>query len=461
MAAVAVSPHGEVVAQASAANSTPVSDLPSDHAEQSPRVVEQRAYAVLRSLASGLRDPPVALGLTGQMHGVLLADANSEPLTALVTWQDRRANQQGPDGRTFLEQLLERCPEEALRNSGCGLSPGYGAVTLSWWKAYGGLPDAEFQCATIVDWLASRFTAKASAMDRTMAASLGVYDLRSDRWSSALIEALGLSPDWLPPVSESGALIGGLSAEAAEATGMPEGLPVSVGLGDNQAAFLGGVPPGDDILAVNIGTGGQVSWPVDEFARVEAMDTRYLPHGRFLMVGAGLSGGDAYAWVQRTAADWLSAFGVQRTNGEIYQRLNQLAADVPPDGDSLSCEPLFRGSRSRPLARGSFTGVANNNFGPGCVARAVLEGIVEGLAEFVERAGDRRAAADRIVATGNAVRENRLLREILARRFDLPVLLPVHREEAAYGAALLAGVEAGLWTSLAEGRSQIKTEPHA
>ncbi len=431
-------------------------ELPSDRSEQAPHGVEQRALETLADLARRLPAAPVCLGLTGQMHGILLADADLEPLTSLVTWQDRRANQGAVGGRTYLETLLAACPESALSDAGCRLSPGYGGTTLAWWSARDELPRTPFTCATIVDWLASRLTGEPIAMDRSMAASLGVYDLRHDRWSEALTTAAGISRSWLPPVGESGARLGGLSQAAAAATGLPEGLPVTIALGDNQAAFLGGVPPADDVLAVNIGTGGQVSWPVSEFVRVEGMDTRYLPTDRYLLVGAGLAGGDAYAWVQRMAGHWLAAFGLTRDRAQIYRRLNELAAEVPAGADGLTCRPLFRGSRRQPRARGAFRGVTNENFGPGHIARAVLEGVADGLAAFVEQAGGARPAARWVVATGNAVRENPLLREILAARFGLPVHIPAHREEAAYGAALLAGTEAGLWPSLNHARSLIR-----
>ncbi len=458
IAALALDGDGRVVAQTAATNDAALAGLPPGRAEQAPLAIEQRALAALEALTSQLDETPVCLGLTGQMHGILLADAEGAPLTPLVTWQDRRANEPAASGRTYLEALLEtlldRCPAAALDGPGCRLSPGYGGVTLSCLHAHGELPSAAFTCATVVDWLGARLTGAPVSMDRTMAASLGVYDLRHDCWSEALIDALGLSMDWFPPVVESGSRLGGLSAAAAEATGLPQGLPVSVGLGDNQAAFLGGAPPEDDILAVNIGTGGQVSWPIDAFRRVDGMDTRYLPHGRCLLVGAGLSGGDAYAWVQRTAAHWLGSFGVERDKAAVYERLNQLAAAVPPGCDGLRCAPLFRGSRQRPLARGDFQGVTNDNFTLGHIARAVLEGVADGLAAFVDQAGPAAPRATKIIATGNAVRENPLLREILGRRFALPVQLPAHREEAAFGAALLAGAAFGVWPSLDEARSR-------
>jgi sugar (pentulose or hexulose) kinase len=187
------------------------------------------------------------------------------------------------------------------------------------------------------------------------------------------------------------------------------------------------------------------------------MDTRYLPLGRFMLVGAGLAGGDAYAWVNRTVAGWIEAFGVVRSSDEIYARLNELAAAVPNEADGLTCEPVFRGTRRDPQARGRFAGITFENFTPGHVARAVLEGIARGMYWFYEQAGSHQPAhLKRIIGSGNGLRNNPLLVEAVERIFQRPVFFPEHTEEAAYGAALLAGANTGVWSDLKEAGRTIR-----
>jgi sugar (pentulose or hexulose) kinase len=288
-------------------------------------------------------------------------------------------------------------------------------------------------------------------MDASHAAALGLFDAVAGEWSVELLQAAGVERDRLPEAAPSGARIGGLSAQAASSTGLPRGTPVLAAIGDNQAAVLGSLPSGDSALQINIGTGGQVNWPIARFLRVEGMDTRPLPIGRFMLTGAGVSGGDAYAWVERTVSGWLEDFGVRREPEAIYGRLAELAAALPEDNDGLTSRPVFRGTRRRPAERGSFRGVSFENFSPGHVARAVLDGVATGLHDMVAAAeGEAAPQARRIVATGNAVRRNPLLVRALEARFGLPVWMPEHREEAAYGAALLAGVSAGMWANLEE-----------
>ena len=344
--------------------------------------------------------------------------------------------------------------------TGCRLAPGYLAVTLFVLSQRDQWPADAARATFLADWIAAELCDTPIVTDRTNAAGSGVFDLQRDTWSAGLIEAGGLATSWFVPVRESGAVIGHLTPEIAAQTGLAAGLPVSGPIGDNQAAVLGSMPAGEPAIQINVGTGGQINWPVDRFLRVEGMDTRYLPPGRFMLVGAGLAGGDAYAWVNRTVAAWLQTFGCEVSTDEIYRRMNELAVAIPAGNDGLVCQPLFRGTRRQPHARGELTGVGFDNFTLGHVARAVLQGIADGMYSFYQLAGDARPVEfQRIIGSGNGLRKNRLLAEILAKTFQREVWLPVHEEEAAYGTALLAGSMTGLWPDLQTAGAHIQLAP--
>ena len=459
IAAVAVAADGRLVAHVQLPNDAAIAGLAPGHAEQNPVRVREVACEVLRRLAASLTDTPKCLGITGQMHGGLVVDRTGQPLTNLITWQDRRANRADPDGpATYLETLLEKCPETALRATGCRLAAGFFAASLYVLRRQETFLDGPDQrAACLADWIGSQLIGGPVVTDPSDAASWGVYDLEHGAWSDILLAGCGLTSEMIPAVRESGAVLGGLSREMAEITGLPAGLPVCNALGDNQAAVLGSVPAGSQAIQINVGTGGQISWPIDRFARREGMETRYLPRERLMLVGPGLSGGDAYAWVNRTAAKWLAAFGVERSTDEIYARMNELAAALPEADDDLVCEPLFRGTRWKPAARGEFRGVTVENFSLGHVARAVLRGIARGMYSFYEAAeGSRPERFDRVIGSGNGLRKNPLLVREISRRFGKPVWFPAHIQEAAYGAALLAGSTTGVWASLEEATRNIR-----
>lgn len=461
ISAIAVAEDGRVAAQVRLANDATVAGLPAGYAEQSPQRLKSLAVEALRQLAAQLDERPHCLGLTGQMHGTLLVDSTRQPRSNLITWQDRRANQAASRGTgTYLEQFLARCPEAALARTGCRPAAGYLGVTLfvlhQQGERFTGIEGAAF----LADWIAAELTDGDIVTDPSNAAASGIYDLAHRRWSDELIAAADIPARLLPPVRESGSVIGGLSTETAATTGLPAGLPVCNAIGDNQAAVLGSVPAGDPAIQINVGTGGQINWPVERFVRVPGMDTRYLPLNRLMLVGAGLSGGDAYAWVNRTAGNWLAAFGIQRSSDEIYSVLSELAARLADDNQGLTCEPLFRGTRRDPSARGEFRGISFDNFSPGHVARAVLQGIARGMYSFYEQSGDARPEKlNRIIGSGNGLRQNPLLVRAISHTFQRPVWFPAHEEEAAYGTALLAGASTGLWPNLETAGRRIRLVP--
>lgn len=454
LAAVAVDRNGEIVADASRANDAAVVGLGSGRAEQEPSRIQSLALELLTELADRLPEAPSCLGLTGQMHGVLLVAEDREPLTRLISWQDQRANQTTSSRPTLLETYQARCGADLLERSGCRLAAGYGVVTLHCLREQGELPPGRWKALTVADWLACKLGAGDRVTDRTLAASMGGFDLQQGAWSDEILAAGGLDSDWMPEVRPSGAAVGGLQTDVAQAAGLPAGLPVCGAVGDQQAAFVGSIPPGGRAINLNIGTGGQISWELDGRRPVQGMEVRPLPPDGFLAVGAGVSGGDAYAWLQRTVSGWLRELGMEASSERVYASLNALAAAARPGADGLRCEPTFRGTRRHPDARGAFTRIDNNNFQLGAVARAVLEGIIEGLYSFYDDAGEARpATVDRIIGSGNAFDRNPLLVAIAEERFGAPLWQPDQPEAAARGAALTAGSTTGLWADLSAARA--------
>jgi sugar (pentulose or hexulose) kinase len=139
--------------------------------------------------------------------------------------------------------------------------------------------------------------------------------------------------------------------------------------------------------------------------------------------------------------------------------MNQLAAGVPAGAGGLRCEPFFTGTRAQPQLRAAWSGVAADNFTPAHMTRALLEGMARTFREGYDLiAQPGRLACTRLVGAGNGLRENPVLARIVADAFALPVLFPRHREEAAYGAALLAAVGAGLYPDLEKAGRLVRHE---
>jgi sedoheptulokinase len=192
-----------------------------------------------------------------------------------------------------------------------------------------------------------------------------------------------------------------------------------------------------------------VSAYTDKAFESPVLDLRPFLQGGFLLVGPELCGGRSY----QVLRDFTSRVGAQVFGlsdlPDVYERLNELAASVPPGADGLRCDPVFAGSRAEPGARAEWHGMSDVNFTPGHMARALLEGLSNRFhALYAEMLCVGATRRQRLVGAGNGVRHNALLRNILATRFSMPVHVSKHTEEAATGAALCAAVAAGEFTTI-------------
>jgi sugar (pentulose or hexulose) kinase len=446
---VLISRTGELLSAVERPNDSAAAGLPAGRAEQDPGRVRERAFEVLRELAD--RDGHIGgIGITGQMHGMLCVDGSNEPVSRLITWQDGRCLETTPGGGTWLDEMRDRVRPDHWDSCGCLPASGFLGSTLFWMVANQALPAGTVRVSFIHDWIAAQLAGQLPLTDPSDAGSSGVFDLETLSWHRHIVRALGLPEPLLPPVRESGEVIGRLSAEAARRTGLPAGVPVCNAAGDNQASVIGSIADMDRSVLINVGTGGQISWAIPAFRRVPGMETRYLPRGRYMLVGASLCGGRAYAWLNDVVRAWLGEFGRPADRGEIYARLNELAAAAPADRGGLSASTTLAGTRADPALRGGLSGVSLDNFSLGNVARSILVGMVDELCSMYDGAGGRTGCRHvTAVASGNAVRKNPLLSALIGGRTGCPVRIPRHREEAAFGAALLAGVGTGVWPDLA------------
>lgn len=420
----------------------------SDAAEQDASKILSTCYSLLKRLISRAEvgaSEIVGIGVTGQMHGVVIADQLGKPLTPLITWQDGRgARDYGPSGRTYAEELAHRLGSEAVESSGCSPATGYGGVTLLRMHEEGTLPGGT--ALTIHDLLVRSLTGSA-VTDPTDAASWGIFDVRHGaQWLPDAHDALKLPLGMLPTVVPTGSIAGHLLPGIAECLGLPSGIPVAAALGDNQASFLGSVPSMSESCLFNIGTGGQMSVPIERFVRVTELDTRPLVAGQWLLVGASLCGGRAYEILEQFFAGiGKDLFGVEPSD-RLYDRMNELAAQSDDDCGGLSAVTWFEGMRSAPLMRGAIGGIGSSNLRAGNLSRAVTAGMVEELADFLEKAKKSGSKPRLLAGSGNSVRRNPLVRMEIENQVGMPLTMPPHPEEAAVGAALTAGVAIGFYT---------------
>lgn len=389
---------------------------------QSPDAIIASAKGLLDDILSDTPDAE-AVGLTGQMHGIVYLDGEGRAVSPLMTWQDGRGSLPDERGESVCEAVARRFGIKAY--------PGYGLMTHLANVRMGRVPDGARTVATIMDLLGMALTGrKKPILHSSDAASLGLYDLRAHRWREDIFAALGGDCALLPE-----------TANRFEVIGSYRGIPVGIAIGDNQASFMGSVRDGDGELLVNMGTGGQISLLSDRILDAEDIETRPFNEDSYLVVGSLLCGGRAYATLARFMADCARAFGCAQP--DAYAAMARLLEEAP-QADPMAVDTRFAGTREHPGLRGSITNLTTDNFTPAGLTRGVLTGMAQELYSHYRTMEDALGVKrSRIIASGNGMRRNAPLQRITSELFGMPLELSRQTEEAACGAAISGLVAIG------------------
>ncbi|MCC7138205.1 MAG: xylulokinase [Planctomycetes bacterium] len=401
-------------------------------AEQDPHDWWNACAAVLLDLAVAARSlsaRPLALGLTGQKHALLPLDAEGRPLARAVLWCDGRAHPE-------CVEIHAKVGRSALgRRTGSLAFPGY--LLPKWLRLRRLAPDVAARTARLVgakDWIRLRLTGVA-ATDRTEASSTLLYDIGKKAWAPDLFAAFDMAPSLLPPVVRSSDVAGTLTAEAARETGLPLGLPVVGGAGDNEAGALGCGAVSEGRVAVILGTSGTVvAYHATRGSAGGVVWGRHALRRGYGATGVVLSAGRALEWVRR------AAFPSDFTTEEV---LEAAAASDPAEG-ALVFVPSLVGERSPvpdPGASGAFVGLRPGH-GRGHLARAVIEGVSIAIADTVRAMRGAGVAVSELRVTSGGARSP-FWRASIAAAADLPVVAMGDAEGPSVGAAMLAARSTG------------------
>ena len=409
--------HG-VVDSISIHNRAYLQNVPSWESSQQPEVIWERALQSVETLLS--RHPQTAgIGVTGQMHGIVYLDVNGNPVSPLYTWQDGRGNLSYDKTQTYAAYLSQL--------TGYPLATGFGMVTQFYNLKHNLVPQNARCFCTIHDYVAMKLAGLTRpVMDASDAASLGLFDLTRGEYDHAALEKAGIDPNLLPDVTKDGFL---------GQDGL--GLPITVAIGDNQASFLGATRGKTDCLLVNVGTGSQVSIYSETQIHCPTLEIRPFPSGGYLLVGAALCGGHAYALLENFFRETIKM--VTDTDVSCYDAMRHLLEVHEPVTDYPSVITTFAGTRNDPSVRGSFTNVTTINMTPLHWMYGVMHGMANELYDMYQsylQAGGLRKSA--MCGSGNGLRREPRLRQIVSETFNYPMLMSENDEDAASGAALFA-----------------------
>ena len=446
--AVAVDEGGSVVAEAS--SEYPLHSPRPGWSEQDPADWWGGAREALGAVATEVGAGRVSgVGLTGQMHGSVFLDSSDGAIRPALLWNDQRT---GPQ----CEEITQAVGAERLISiAGNPALTGFQAPKIVW------LRDEEpenFERVERVllpkDYVRLLLTGE-YATDASDAAGTLLLDVRGRDWSGEILDALEIPAGWMPQVYEGPENTGALRGEVAEELGLPPGIPVAAGGGDNAAAAVGTGIVGSGLVNSSVGTSGvlfahTLEFNPDPSGRLHAF-CHAVP-GAYHLMGVTLSAGGSLGWWRETV-------------GGGFDELVGVASEVPPGSEGLLFLPYLSGERTPhldPAARGAFFGLTARH-GVAHMTRAVMEGVVFSLRDSLEIMRGLGVPIEDVRATGGGAR-SALWRRLQADVYDTPIRRTVADEGPAYGAALLAGVAGGLYGGVDEATEVVRlreevTEP--
>jgi xylulokinase len=413
-------------------------------AEQHPEDWWRAASLAVRKAlaAANLGSEPIAcVGFSGQMHGAVLLDAAGEVVRPALIWCDVRTEKQCSD----LNQQIG--PERIIQLTCNPALPNFTLTKLLWVREQE--PDNWARVRSVMlpkDYVRFRLTGE-RATDVADASGTLMLDVARRRWSSEILSATGIDPALLPSLHESPDVCAKISAAGAEATGLAQGTPVVAGAGDQAAGAtgMGIVQPGS--VSATIGTSGVVFAATDR----PALDPKGRLHtfchavpGRWHVMGVTQAAGLSLRWLR----DQLLPASAQN-GADPYDLLTAEAATAPAGSDGLLWTPYLMGERTPHLdgsARAALIGLTASHT-RAHIVRAILEGVAFSLRDTFSIFEDMNVPVKSIRLGGGGARSP-LWRQIQADVYGHDVEIVEAEEGAAYGAAILAGVGAGIWPSV-------------
>lgn len=414
-------------------------------AEQDPRVWWKCTCESIKEAldTAGLSGKNITgISFSGQMHGTVLLDRDGSPVIPAIIWADTRS---ADDCRECEEIIDEDRLGKITMNR---IFPGTQAATLYWLKKHEKETWQKVRrVLTPKDYLRYRMCGLFNTEPSDASGTL-LFDVGLREWSKEILDVLGIPVEYMPFVVNSDQHIG--ETEGMEdSAGIPDGVPVVMGGGDQPCAALGNGVIDEGAMLVTIGTGGQLFAPCRSPKQSPGLALNtfcHLPESRWYIMGATLSAGLSLKWFRDTFCPETA-----------FDRLTGEASSIPPGAEGLTFIPYLAGRRSpelNPSASGGFSGIRLNHT-RGHFVRAILEGVAFDLRENLDVMTGMGLVPETVICSGGAAKST-LWMQIVADVFNLPLMVSAQEEQACFGAALVAGIGTGVYGNWQEAAEVVK-----
>lgn len=425
--ALLLNADGTVLAEASHAYM--VQSPKSGWAETDPEAWWAAVAIVVRQVVANVSHPVAAIGLSGQMHGVVLTDKEGQPLRPAVLWADMRSS--------AVLDVYKQLPTDLQLRLANPITAGMAGPTLVWLRQEE--PDIYAAAHWVLqpkDWLRLQLTGEVAAEPSDASGTL-LYDVRLDQWALEVMEALQLRTDWLPALVPSSRITGYLTDQAAQHLGLEAGIPVVAGAADTTAAMLGSGLLNPGVVQLTIGSGAQIITPLAQPQADDSLRTHLfraaLP-GQWYRLAAIQNAGLALEWVRGILGlSW----------SEVYEATNA----VPLGCEGLTFLPYLTGERTPhldPHARGTWVGLGLHHK-RSHLMWAALEGVAFAIKQGMEAIAIADVPISNLRLAGGGTLEP-AWRQLLATVLQVPLYSITVPAASARGAAILAGLGIGIYS---------------
>ena len=385
------------------------------------------------------------IGISGQMHGLVLLDEEGKVLRKSLLWCDGRTSE---ECREMTEMIGAQKIIDITANP---VLTGFTAPKILWVRKHE--PELFAKVRHILlpkDYVRFRLTGNL-ACDYSDASGTSLLDIRNRCWSKDILQSIDLQEELLPPLKESTDIAGSVTEQAAEASGLAAGTAVVMGGGDNACAAVGTGVVEEGKAFTTLGTSGVVyahtnEAHIDPQGRVHTFCAA-VP-GSYTVMSCTLSAGLSLRWIRDVLCDQEKE-EAQRQGVDPYDIMTREAQETPVGADRLLFLPYLMGERSPLLdekARGGFIGLSAIH-GKGHMIRSVLEGVAYSQRQCLDILREMKVAPDTMMICGGGG-NSPFWRQMLADIYQIPVRTVINKEGPALGAAILAGVGTGVWESV-------------
>ena len=422
---------------ASVSKTYPVNYFNQNWAEQNPEDWWKGVKEGIEDIMKGVdRSQLRSISFSGQMHGLVILDKENKVIRPAILWCDQRTQKECD----YLNNDIGT--HKMLNWTGNIALTGFTAPKLFWVK--NNEPENFKKINKVLlpkDYIAFKLSGEFTS-DVSDASGTVYFDVKKRKYSSEIIDLIGLKPDSFPKVYESYEAVGKILPELASEMNLPSSVLIVAGAGDQAAGAVGTGAVEEGIISVALGTSGVVFAPNDAFTldKKHALHSFAHANGQWHQMGVILSAASCLKW-------W-----VEDVNGiKDYDLLLSEAEKVPAGSERLFFVPYLIGERTPhndPNAKGCFIGL-NVSHKRGNMTRAVLEGVAFALRDTLELLKESGISAKEIIISGGGSK-GKIWNQIVADVFSSNVKTLVSNEGPAYGAALLAAVGAGEFSSVKE-----------